>query len=76
MYSPQILKHPYLERGSSCPGVFIVGLIDHSINFTHKVCCLKNYKEFRQQKVIELSLKDSWFVFNDPGYTQSNDKNI
>ena len=70
------IKHPPLGRGDGGPGVFIVGLIDHSISFTQKVGGLKNYKDFRRQEGIELNLEDFWEVVNDPNHTERNNENI
>lgn len=52
------IKHPPLGRGGGGPGVFIVGLIDHSISFTQKVGGLRNYKDFRRQEGIEINLEN------------------
>ena len=41
-------KNPHLGRSGGGLGVFIVGLIDHSLSFTQKFGELQNYKDFRR----------------------------
>ena len=70
------IKHPPLVRGNGGPGIFIVGLIDHSLSFTQKVGVLPNYKDIRKQEGIELNLNDFWEVVDDPNHIQHHNKNI